>query len=65
MVGKLVSSTFHKKKNDPLYILHCSYQAIRYSIGYIDENCQAAIIFNNQGIYTFGGTLSRNYIFPW
>ena len=38
---------FWQKKNDPLYIIQCSYQALRYSIVYIDENCQAANAFNN------------------
>ena len=36
--------------NDPLYIIQCSYQALRYSIVYINENGQAAIILNNLGI---------------
>ena len=39
------------KKNDPYsYIIQCSDQALRYSIVYINEDCQAAIIFNNLGI---------------
>ena len=37
VLGKLVSLIFHKKI--PLYIIQCSYQALRYSIAYIDENC--------------------------
>ena len=44
------------KKNDPLYIIQCSYQALRYNIVYIDENCEAVIIFNNLGIWTLVGT---------
>ena len=57
VLGKLVSSTFFEKKKekekekkekkDFLRIIPCSYQAFRYSIVYINENCQAAIIFNN------------------
>ena len=31
-------------------MIQFSYQALRYSIVYINENCQAAIIFNNLGI---------------
>ena len=42
VLGKLVSSTFDKKIKT---LIQCSYQALRYSIVYIDENCQAAIIF--------------------
>ena len=34
----------------PLYIIQCYYQALSYSIVYINENCQAVIIFNNLGI---------------
>ena len=32
--------------------MHCSYQVLRNSIAYIviDENCEAAITFNNLGI---------------
>ena len=41
---------FWKKKNDLLYTIQCSYQALRYIIVYIDENCLAADIFNNLGI---------------
>ena len=47
LLGKLVSSTFDKKKNDTLYNIQYSYQALRYSIVYINQNCEAAIIFNN------------------
>ena len=39
----------NKKKNDALYIIQCFYQALRYSIVYINEDCQASIIFNNLG----------------
>ena len=49
VLGKPVSLTF-AKKNDLLYIIQCSYQALRYSFVYIDKNCQAAITFNNLGI---------------
>ena len=53
-------------KNDPLYIIQCSYQALRYSIVYINENCQAAIIFINIASYLdFGTVASKDYIFPW
>ena len=57
VTSKLVSSNFDKKKNDPLYIIHYSHQALRYRIVYIDENCEAAmaIILNN---LDFG----KNYI---
>ena len=52
------------KKNDPLYIIQCSYQALKYSIVYINENCQAAIIFNNIASYLdFGRATSKDYIF--
>ena len=38
---------------DPLYIIQCSHQVLRYSIVYIDENCQAAVVFINLGIQAF------------
>ena len=44
-----MSSTFDPK-NDSLYITQCYYQALRYNIVYINENCQAAIIFKNLDI---------------
>ena len=50
------------KNNDPLYIIQWSYQALRYSIVFIDESCQTAIIFNNIGIHTFVGTWSKKYL---
>ena len=50
MLGKLVGSTFEKKRNDSLHITQCSCQALRYSIVYVAENCQTVIIFNNLGI---------------
>ena len=43
MLGKLVSVTFDKNRMIPQSVF--TYQALRYSIVYIDENCQAAIIF--------------------
>ena len=55
---------FWQKKNDPLYIIQCSYQVLRYSIAYINENCQAAIIFKQSKYLDFGRTWSKNYIFP-
>ena len=56
VLGKLVSLTFEKKNSDPLYIIQCSYQILKYSIVYIDENYPAVIIFNNLGIQTLVGT---------
>ena len=54
------------KKNDLLYIIQCSYQALRCSIVYINENCQAAIISNNIAMYLdFGRETSKDYIFSW
>ena len=54
------------KKNDPLHIIQCIYQALRYSIVYINENCQAAIIFINIASYLdFGRVARKDYIFPW
>ena len=65
MLGKL-ASPFFDKKDDLLYIIQCSYQALRYSIVYINENCQAAIIFNNIAMYLdFGRETSKDYIFSW
>ena len=49
VLGKLVTQLL-TKKNDPLYIIQCSYQVLRYSIVNIDENYQAAIIFNSLDI---------------
>ena len=47
-------------------MIQCSYQALRYSIVYINENCQAAIIFINIASYLdFGTVASKDYIFPW
>ena len=43
VLGKLVSLTFDKNRMTPHSVF--TYQALRYSIVYIDENCQAAIIF--------------------
>ena len=48
VLGKLVSSFFDKKR----MILYISFSVLAkplgiYSIVYINENCQAAIIFNN------------------
>ena len=64
-LSKLVRP-FLIKKNDPLYIIQCSYQALRYTIVYVNENCQAAITFNNIARYLdFGRVTSKDYIFPW
>ena len=43
----IVSSTFEQKR-----FVRCSYQALKYNIVYFDENCQAAIIFNNLAALT-------------
>ena len=43
MLGELVSLTFDKNRMTPHSVF--PYQALRYSIVYVDENCQAAIIF--------------------
>ena len=56
---------FWQKKNDTLHIIQCLYQALRYSIVYINVNCQAANIFSSWGVWTLVGTWSKNYIFPW
>ena len=64
MLGKL-ASPFFDKKDDLLYIIQCSYQALRYSIVYINENCQATIIFNNIARYLdFSRVTSKDHIFP-
>ena len=49
----------------PYICSECSNQVLRYSIVLIDENCQAAIIFNNLGIWGLVGSWSKNYLFPW
>ena len=56
---------FWQKKEDPLINIQFSYQSLRHSIVYINENRQPAIIFNNLGILTLVGTWIKNYIFPW
>ena len=62
MLGKLVSS-FFDKKNDPLYNIQCSYHILRYSIVYFNENCQAAITFNNIARYLdFGRVASKDFV---
>ena len=43
MLGELVSLTFGKNRMTPHSVF--TYQALRYSIVYVDKNCQAAIIF--------------------
>ena len=43
MLGKLVSVTFDKNRMTPHLVF--TYQALRYSIVYIVENCHTAIIF--------------------
>ena len=48
LLGKLVSQLL-TKKNDLLYMIWFSYHVFKYSIVYIDENWQTAIIFNNLG----------------
>ena len=63
MQSKFVSSFLDRKV---LYIIQCSYQALRYSIVYINENRQAAIICNNIARYLdIGSVASKDYIFPW
>ena len=65
-LGKLVSSFFDKKRKIPYIRLLIYLYIIRYSIVYINENCQAAIIFNNIARYLdFGTVTSKDYIFPW
>ena len=64
VVGKL-ELNFWQKKNGTLYIIQCFYQALKYSIVYINENCQTVIIFNNLGIQTLVGTWGKNCIFLW
>ena len=49
VLGKLASATVDNKI-EIIYINQCSYQALRYSTVYINEKCQAAIIFTNLGI---------------
>ena len=62
VLGKLVSS-FFDKKNDPLYNIQCSYHVLRYSIVYFNENCQAAITFNNIARYLdFGRVASKDFV---
>ena len=66
VLGKLVSPIFDKKKNDSFYIIQWPYHALRYSIAYINENCPAAIIFDNIARYLdFGIVASKDYVFPW
>ena len=66
VLGKLLSSTFDKKRMIP----YISFSVLTKlsgtdSIVYINENCQAGIIFNNLGIWSLVGIWSQNYIFPW
>ena len=49
------------KTNNPLHIIQHFYQALRHSIVYINENCQAAIVFNNPDLV---GTWEELHI-PW
>ena len=49
VLSKLESYIFDKK-NESLYLIECSHQALRYGVVYIDENCQTTIIFDNLGI---------------
>ena len=48
--ARFVSSTFDEKRMIIYISFRCYYQALSYSIAYMNENCQAAIIFNNLGI---------------
>ena len=48
------SATVDTKKDDLLYNIYCSYNALRYSIYFIDENCQVRDI-----------KYSKNCLFPW
>ena len=47
VLGKLVSSSFDKKRMTPHSVFS---PGLRYSIIYIDENCQAVISFINLGL---------------